>query len=53
MTNEIPEFEIKSMNITLDRYEAFREICRERLSDLTEREIMALFHGWLTVPVGR
>ena len=53
MSNEIPEFEIKSMNVTLDRFEKFREICRERLLDLSEHEIMALFHGWLTVPVGR
>ena len=53
MIDEIPEFEIKSMNVALDRFEAFREICRERLPDLPEHEIMVLFHAWYTEPVGR
>ena len=52
MTDVIPEFEIESMNVTLDRFVTFREICRERLPDLSEHEILILFHAWQTEPVG-
>ena len=52
MTEQIPEFEIKSMHVTLNQFEKFREICRERLPDLSEHEILVLFHAYKTEPVG-
>ena len=49
---QIPDFEIRSMNITLDRYEMFRKICLERRLNLAEREIVMLFHAYHTEVVG-
>ena len=51
MTEDIPNFEIKGMNVVLDRFEKFREICRERLPGLSEHEILVLFHAYHTEPV--
>ena len=52
MTNEIPELEIKGMNVVLDRYEMFRKMCLERRLNLSEHEIIILFHAYHTEPVG-